>query len=122
LHKKKKDIFTVNDESDYTHAVMQLFEAAQAQYGDAIESHWFYESENCPACNKQIDTLQLGEKTALSINAYIYRDTNTLIAYILCGRCAKEIIRKSKLSKKIYKDLEQKLKDSYTKFIKQSAS
>ncbi|MFZ1517523.1 MAG: hypothetical protein WAU11_02045 [Ignavibacteriaceae bacterium] len=112
----------MNEEPDITQAVLRLFEVAQTQYGDSIENYWFHDSENCPACNKKIDFFQFNEKNAISLNAYIYHDTNTLIAYMLCARCAKEIIRKNKLSKKIYKDLEQTLKDSYTKFIKQSAS
>jgi len=112
----------MNSDSDITQAVMRLFETAQNQFGDSIENFWFHESENCPACNRHIDTIKMGDKLAISLNAYIYRDLNTLIAYLLCERCAKEILRKSKLSKSIYKDLEENLKNSYTDFIKQSAS
>lgn len=112
----------MQDDPNIIEAVYKLFDNAKNLYGDAIENYWFNDSENCPACGRKIDAIQLGEKSAVSLNAFIYRELNTLIAYFLCGKCAKEIIRKSKLSKAIYKNLEERLKNSYTKFIKQSAS
>ena len=112
----------MEDNPEIVEALYQLFDNAKNQYGDAIENYWFNDSENCPACGKNIDAMQLGHKSALSLNAFIYRDMNTLIAYLLCGKCAKEIFRKSKQSKSIYKNLEENLKLNYTEFIKHSAS
>ncbi|MEO8233281.1 MAG: hypothetical protein ABI638_13435 [Ignavibacteriota bacterium] len=112
----------MEDNSEIVEALYQLFDNAKNQYGDAIENYWFNDSEDCPACSKRIDAFKFGEKSALSLNAFIYRDMNTLIAYLLCGKCAKEIFRKSKQSKSIYKILEDNLKLNYTEFIKHSAS
>lgn len=112
----------MEDDSGIIQAVYQLFETAKENYGDSIENYWVNEGENCPACDKKIDLMQFGGKSAISLNAFIYRDMNTLIAYFLCGKCAKEIIRKSKQSKSIYANLEENLKKSYTEFIKSSAS
>jgi hypothetical protein len=112
----------MEDNPEIISAVYQLFDNAKNLYGDAIENYWFNDSENCPACGKVIDIFQFGAQSAVSLNAFIYRDMNTLIAYLLCGKCAKELLRKSKNSKSIYKNLEENLKNSYTKFVKQSAS
>ena len=112
----------MEDNPEITEAVFELFNNAQRMYGDAVENYWFYEGENCPACGKKIDLMQFGGKSAVSLNAFIYRDLNTLIAYFLCSRCAKEILRKSKQSKIIYPKLEENLKKAYTEFIKGSAS
>ncbi len=112
----------MEENSNIIEAVYQLFDNAKKQYGDAIENYWFNDSETCPACTKKIDTFQFGKKSAISLNAFIYRDMNTLIAYFLCSRCAKEIFKKSKQSKMIYTNLEENLKNAYTGFIKHSAS
>jgi len=112
----------MEDNPEIINAVYQLFDNAKNLYGDAIENYWFNDSENCPACGKVIDIFQFGAQSALSLNAFIYRDMNTLIAYLLCGKCAKELRRQSKNSKSIYKNLEENLKNSYTNFVKQSAS
>ena len=112
----------MEDNPEIISAVYALFDNAKRMYGAVVENYWFYDSENCPACSRKIDTLQLGEKSAISLNSFTYRDLNTLIAYFLCGRCAKEIFRKSKQSKIIYPKLEENLKKAYTEFIKGSAS
>jgi len=112
----------MEDNPEITGAVYELFTNAEKLYGDAIEKYWFYESETCPACSRKIDTLQFGKKAAISLNAFMYRDMDALIAYLLCGRCATEIFRKSKKSKSIYITLEDNLKNAYTEFVKNSAS
>lgn len=112
----------MEENSKIIEAVFQLFDNAKRQYGDTIENYWFNDSKLCPACNKKIDIFRFGEKSAISLNGFIYRDLNTLIAYFLCSRCAKEIFRKSKQSKIIYPKLEENLKKAYTEFIKGSAS
>ena len=112
----------MEDNPEIISAVYALFDNAKKTYGDAVENYWFNDSENCPACSKKIDMMEFREKSAISLNAFIYRDMDTLIAYFLCGRCAKEIFRKSKQSKIIYPKLEENLKKAYVDFIKGSAS
>ncbi len=112
----------MEDNPEIIGAVHALFDNAKRMYGDAVENYWFNDSETCPACERKIDTLQFGKKAAVSLNAFIYRDMNTLIAYLLCSRCATEIFRKSKQSKIIYPKLEENLKKAYTEFVKNSAS
>lgn len=112
----------MEDDIRVVSAVYELFDNAKRMYGDSIENYWFNDSEICPACGKKIDIFKFGKETAISLNGYMYRDMNALIAYLLCGRCATEIFRKSKKSKSIYKNLEENLQKTYTEFMKSSAS
>ena len=112
----------MDNEESLVSAIYQLFDQAKSMYGDIIENYWFYESEICPGCGSEIDTLKFGEEDAVSLNAYMYRDLNTLIAYLLCSNCVTEIFRKSKKSKTIYPKIEENLKNSYLEFVKKSSS
>lgn len=112
----------MEDDVQVISAVYELFDNAKRMYGDSIENYWFYDSEHCPACGKKIDIFKFGKENAISLNGYMYRDMNVFIAYLLCGRCATEIFRKSNKSKIIYKNLEENLKNAYAQFMKSSAS
>ena len=113
----------MEDNTDITGAVYELFTNAEKMYGDAIKNYWFYESETCPCCGKiKIDTLNMVEKLALSLSAFMYRDMSTLIAYLLCSHCIAELLRKSKRYKIMYKDLEETLKNAYTEHLKSTSS
>jgi hypothetical protein len=95
---------------EITAALYELFSNAEKKYGDALENHRFYESDICPCCIKnKIDPLTMGNKLALSLNGYIYRDLNTLIACLLCGNCIVELLRKDKRSKKNIQETGRKL-------------
>ncbi|MEP7075888.1 MAG: hypothetical protein ABI878_08755 [Acidobacteriota bacterium] len=37
-------------------------------------------------------------KNALSLNAFIFREHGVLVAYLLCGKCARYIIRQSEMN------------------------
>lgn len=108
---------------EITAALYELFSNAEKMYGDALENYWFYESEICPCCNKnKIDLLAMGNNFALSLNGYMYRDLNTLIAYLLCSRCIVELFRKDKRSKVLYKEIEKALKQAYSEHLKSKSS
>jgi len=80
-------------------------------YGDAVEKIWFYDGEICPSCNKrEIDTLKLGEESALSLNAYMYHELNTLIGYFLRSRCITDLLGSTVQQKSNYEKLEQNLR------------
>jgi hypothetical protein len=55
----------------------------------------FHDGEGCPGCGKPIKGMKFKGKNALSLNAFIYRDHGVLIAYMLCGKCARYIFRES---------------------------
>jgi hypothetical protein len=72
----------------------KFFSQAKAQFGDAVKSFWFYDGELCPACNRRaIGTIKFNEKNALSLNAFIYRQSGVLIGYFLCESCASRIFK-----------------------------
>ncbi len=71
-----------------------LFTQAKAQFGDAVQSFWFYDGDLCPACNQRsVGAIKFKGKDALSLNAFIYRQRGVLIGYLLCETCAKRIFR-----------------------------
>jgi hypothetical protein len=51
-------------------ALAQMFQQAQAQFGDAVKSHWFHASEFCPGCEMEVDAMQLKGKEALSLKCF----------------------------------------------------
>lgn len=92
-----------------------LFRQAQMQFGDAIKSRWFHDGDGCPGCLREIDAMKFKGKDALSLNAFIFREHGVLIAYLLCGKCAKKIFKAAErnpysqtpLHAKIEKNLKQ---------------
>ncbi len=74
-------------------AVAKMFRLARAQFGDAVKSHWFYDSDTCPGCGRAIDAVQWEGKEAMSLNAFIHRKPGVLIGYMLCGRCGEQVMR-----------------------------
>ncbi len=71
-----------------------LFAQAKAQFGNAVQSFWFYDGDLCPACNQRpVGAIKFKGKDALSMNAFIYRQRGVLIGYLLCETCAKRIFR-----------------------------
>ena len=84
-----------NQHSVWTDELMgKLYAQAKAQFGNAVKSFWFYDSDRCPACVKRpIDIVKFKGQAALSINAFIYRERGVLIGYFLCATCAKQIFK-----------------------------
>jgi hypothetical protein len=98
-----------------------LFRQAQTQFGSAIRSRWFHDGDGCPGCGRKIDEMKFKGKKALSLNAFIFRDHGVLIAYLLCGKCAKQIFPDS--GKELLGELplhtviENNLKKAYLKHL-----
>ena len=85
------------DEDKYAEEVLiTLFLQARAQFGDAIKSYWFHDSDNCPSCGYKVDIFKMKGKDSLSMNTFIYRQRGVLIGYFLCGRCAHKVFRDAK--------------------------
>ena len=111
------------EQNNIDNAIIELFKKADEMYGDAIESFWFYEGESCPCCKKRkIDSLSMGKNLALSLNAFMYRELNTLIGYLLCNRCITDLLGKGDRQKNMYYSLEQNLKNAYHEYLKSQAS
>ena len=83
--------------NEYAEASLnQLFIQAQAQFGDAVKAHWFYDGDACPGCGGEIDALMFEGEETLSLNGFIYRKRGVLIGYVLCSRCATQIFEAAK--------------------------
>ena len=103
--------------------LFELLSKGNEMYGDAVEKIWFYDGELCPSCNKRkIDALIMGEESALSLNAFMYRDLNTLIGYFLCSYCVTNLFGKGDKQKILYDQLEENLKTAYHDHLKSQAS
>jgi hypothetical protein len=104
-------------------ALFELLKNANERYGDEVEHIWFYDGDICPCCNKRnIDALNMGSESALSLNAYMYHELKTLIGYFLCSQCITDLLVSTVQQKSKYEKLEQKLKDVYHDHLKSSAS
>lgn len=111
------------EKSNIEDLLFELLGKANEMYGDAVEKIWFYDGEICPFCNKrEIDALKMGEESALSLNAYMYHEMNTLIGYFLCSRCITDLLGSTLQQKSNYEKLEQNLKNAYHDHLKLSAS
>ncbi|MGD9564428.1 MAG: hypothetical protein AB7F88_19485 [Pyrinomonadaceae bacterium] len=98
----------------------QLFYQSQIRFGgDAVKSRWFYDGDNCPGCGKAVKAMKFKGKDALSLNAFIYRDHGVLICYLLCGKCAKWIFKRSETDPhgqtELHVEIEKTLKSAYVK-------
>ncbi|MEB2297197.1 MAG: hypothetical protein OZ930_11805 [Ignavibacteria bacterium] len=103
--------------------LFELLNQCHEKYGDAVEKIWFYEDELCPSCNKRkIDAVSMGDESALSLNAFMYHDLNTLIGYFLCSYCVTDMFGKGNNQKLLYNKLEENLKTAYHEHIKSQAS
>jgi hypothetical protein len=103
--------------------LLELLNKADEIYGEKVDKIWFYDGKICPFCNKrEIDSLKMGEESALSLNAYMYHEMNTLIGYFLCSRCITDLLGSTVQQKSNYEKLEQNLKNAYHNHLKLSAS
>jgi hypothetical protein len=90
----------------------QLFLRAKIQFGTAIKGRWFYDRDGCPGCGRDIDATKYKGKDTLSLNAFIFREHGVLIAYLLCGKCGKKVI-KATSDTPLHADIEKNLKKAY---------
>lgn len=105
--------------SDVDELLDMIFRQAQMQFGAAIKSRWVHARDECPGCGRKIDDLKWKGKRAISINAYMYREHGVLIAYLLCGKCGKQVNEATEKDPAretpLHAQIEQTLRDSYLK-------
>lgn len=99
----------------------QLFRQSKMQFGAAIRSRWLHDGEGCPGCGREIDAVKFKKKKMLSLNAFIFREHGVLIAYLLCGKCARYIIDESKrnpyATTPLHFEIEKNLKQAFIKHL-----
>lgn len=98
-----------------------LFRQSKMQFGSAIKSRWMHDGDGCPGCGREIDAVKIKKKKAISLNAFIFREHGVLIAYLLCGKCAKYIIDISKTNHygptPLHAEIEKNLKQAFIKHL-----
>ena len=101
----------------------QLFRQAQMQFGSAVKSRWLHDGDVCPGCGREIDGMKFKGKNALSLNAFIYREHGVLIAYLLCGKCARKIFREAERNPfnqgptPLHLEIEKTLKQAFVRHL-----
>lgn len=90
----------------------ELFRLAQMQFGNAVKARWFHKGDDCPGCGRAINSFKFKKKDSLSLNTFIFREHGVLIAYLLCGNCAKQVINASQ-NLPLHAVIEKTLKESY---------
>lgn len=99
----------------------QLYLRAKMQLGDAVKGRWFYDRDGCPGCGGKIKSMKWKGQKALSLNAFMYREHGVLIAYLLCGKCAKHIFDRSAVDPnaptEVHDSIEKNLKNAYTRHL-----
>ena len=98
-----------------------LFRQAQMQFGSAVKSRWLHDGDGCPGCGREIKAMEFKGKNALSLNAFIFREHGVLIAYLLCGKCARYVLRESERNPfgqtPLHTEIEKNLKQAFFKHL-----
>lgn len=94
----------------------QLFRQAQMQFGSAVKSRWLHDGDGCPGCGGKIDSFKFKKQKSLSLNAFIFREHGVLIAYFLCGKCAKQV-HQAATTIPLHADIEKNLKQAFVKHL-----
>ena len=90
-----------------------IFNNAKVQFGSAVKSRWFHDEDPCPGCGKKVGATKWKGEDALSLNAFIYREHSVLIGYLLCGKCAKKVIKATDDKTPLHLKIEETLKRSF---------
>jgi len=104
------------EKEDFVEAVLNMM---KAQFGHAVKAFWVYDGDLCPCCLAQpIDEMMYEGERAVSVNAFMYRERGVLIAYLLCGRCAQEILARSKDGPtEFHTAIERNLTSAYLQYV-----
>ncbi len=107
---------------DYAHAALaQMFALAKAQFGSAVKGQWFYGDDGCPGCGGEVDAVKYKGEDTLSLNAFIYRPRGVLIGYLLCERCARQVMRAAQrippAKIPLHATIEQTLIQAYQRYL-----
>ncbi|OFX16643.1 MAG: hypothetical protein A2Z18_10200 [Armatimonadetes bacterium RBG_16_58_9] len=96
-----------------------VLDMMKAQFGDAVKAYWFYDGDLCPCCLlRPVGEMMYDNLKAVSINAFMYRERGVMIAYLLCGQCAEEIISQSpKEPTSKHKAIENNLISAYLDYV-----
>jgi hypothetical protein len=96
-----------------------MFRAAKMQFGPAARSMFMYREKDCPGCSGKMKPAKSKGKDLLSLNTFFYREHGVIIAYMLCGKCAKLAIKLSEATHPgttpLHQEIEKNLKNTFLK-------
>jgi len=97
--------------------IMGIF---KARFGNSAQGCWVYSDDLCPGCQvNNIGDFYIKGERQVSINAYMYRNRGILIAYLLCGHCAMQVIdNSSKENQSIHEKIEKTLGKAYERYLR----
>jgi len=104
----------MTDEKNYARELLDgLAALGRARFGDAVKEYWFHHADLCPACMKRSSgAMKHKGQNAVSLNGFMYRERGVLIGYMLCGPCARKVLRRSSEGE-IHKRIERNLIAAY---------
>ena len=96
-----------------------ILNVMKARFGNAVRAYWFYDGDLCPCClSHPVGEMVYNNQKALSVNAFMYRERGVLIAYLLCGQCAQEIMVQSQGNPtSMHKAIEDNLVSAYLRYL-----
>lgn len=110
-----------NSDKEIADLLEMIFRQSQMQFGSAIKSRWLHDGDDCPGCGREVKAMKFKGKNALSLNAFIFREHGVLIAYLLCGKCARYVLRESKANPfgqtPLHTEIEKTLKTAFLKHL-----
>ncbi len=96
-----------------------MFRAAKMQFGPAGRSMWMHRETECPGCSGKMKPMRSKGKDLLSLNTFFFREQGVIIAYMLCGKCAKQAIKLNETthpgSTPLHQEIEKNLKSTFLK-------
>jgi hypothetical protein len=96
-----------------------MFRAAMMQHGPAVRGMWLHKEKDCPGCSGKMKPAKSKGKDLLSLNTFFYREHGVIIAYMLCGKCAKQAIKLSEATHPgttpLHQEIEKNLKNTFLK-------
>jgi len=99
----------------------EILDLMKAQFGDAAKAFWVYDGDLCPGCMvNKVDLMEYEGKEALSLNFFMYRERGALIAYVLCGNCAMDVLATppGTVTTPRHKSIETNLIDAYLRHLR----
>ena len=101
---------------EITELLEMMFLQAKIRFGSAVKSRWLHDGDGCPGCGSEINATKYKKKDCLSLNTFIYREHGVLIAYMLCSKCANQVI-KATSTLPLHAEIEKNLKSAFIKHL-----
>ena len=105
-----------NEKDDFIEGLIDMM---AMHFGNAVKGVWVYAEDICPGCHvNDISEFYVKGQRAVSINAFMYRAKGVMIAYLLCGDCAKQVTANTSLKETpLHAEIEATLIQAYERYM-----